>query len=96
MLVLVRKCDESIVIHGDIVITVLGVDGDRVKLGIEAPRDISILRQELCDEVIRQNRAAAESAPDIRAVLPKLKEKLIGNKETPGDLQDLQRPLPAP
>lgn len=76
MLVLVRRCDESIVIRGNIVVTVLGVDGDRVKLGIEAPREISILRQELCNEVTGQNRAAAASTPDIRKLLPTLKDKL--------------------
>ncbi len=77
MLVLVRKCDESIVIREDIVITVLGVDGERVKLGIQAPRDITILRQELCEEVKGQNRAAASSAEDIRKLLPSVKGKLV-------------------
>ncbi|MCL4533653.1 MAG: carbon storage regulator CsrA [Bacteroidetes bacterium] len=76
MLVLVRKCDESIVIGGDIVVTILGVDGDRIKLGINAPREISILRQELCDEVVSQNRAAVESSSGIRRILPTVKDKL--------------------
>lgn len=76
MLVLVRKCDESIVIRGDIVVTVLGVDGDRVKLGINAPREIAVLRQELCEAVGGQNRAAVASSSDIRTILPSLKEKL--------------------
>jgi carbon storage regulator len=76
MLVLVRKCDESIVIRGEIVVTVLGVEGDRVKLGIEAPRDVCVLRQELCDEVSGQNQMAAQSSTDIRRILPALKEKL--------------------
>lgn len=83
MLVLVRKCDESIVIGGDIVVTVLGVDGDRIKLGINAPREISILRQELCEEVIGQNRAALESSLGIRRILPKVKDKLVTSK-SPG------------
>ncbi len=80
MLVLVRKSDESIIIRGDIVVTVLGVDGDRVKLGIEAPRDVSILRRELCDEIKDQNRVAAASSPEMNKILPTLKEKLIGLK----------------
>jgi carbon storage regulator len=80
MLVLVRRTDESIVIRGDIVVTVLGVDGDRVKLGVDAPREVSILRQELCDQVMSENLAAAASSPGIRRVLPALKENLIGRK----------------
>lgn len=47
MLVLTRRKDESIVIGDEIVITVLAVEGDKVKLGIDAPRRISVLRREL-------------------------------------------------
>ena len=47
MLVLSRKPDESIVISGQITIKILGVAGDRVKIGIDAPADISIRRAEL-------------------------------------------------
>ncbi|MBM4423053.1 MAG: carbon storage regulator [Chloroflexi bacterium] len=60
MLVLTRRPDESLSINsGEIIITVLGVEGDRVKLGISAPRHVSILRQELCEEVREQNRVSA-------------------------------------
>lgn len=78
MLVLIRKGDESIIIGKDIKVTVLGVEGDRVKLGIEAPRDVSILRQELCEAVVSENRAAVESPANIRRVLPSLKKRLAG------------------
>jgi carbon storage regulator len=47
MLVLSRKLNESIVINDDIVVTVLGVKGDRVRLGIEAPGEIPVHRQEV-------------------------------------------------
>jgi carbon storage regulator len=47
MLVLSRKPNESIVIDGNIVITVLRVEGNKVRLGIQAPSDVTILRQEL-------------------------------------------------
>lgn len=80
MLVLVRRRDESIVIAGDIIVTVLGVEGDRVKLGIKAPREVSILRRELCEQVICENRAAAGPSLDAQRILPELKSKLMASK----------------
>lgn len=50
VLVLSRNKDERIVIGGDIVITVVEIRGDKVRLGIEAPKEVSILRQELLDD----------------------------------------------
>ena len=58
MLVLTRKINEKIVISTDIVVTVLNVDGDQVKIGIEAPRDVSIHRQEIFDDIVKSNREA--------------------------------------
>ena len=47
MLILTRKIDQSIVIQGNITVVVLGVERDRVKLGIAAPADVTVLREEL-------------------------------------------------
>lgn len=47
MLVLSRKVGEKIVIDGDIVITVVGIEGNRVRIGIEAPSEVGIRRSEL-------------------------------------------------
>jgi carbon storage regulator len=47
MLVLTRKLNEEIVINGNIVVTVLGVKGDRVKLGVTAPEDVPVNRSEI-------------------------------------------------
>lgn len=55
MLVLARKTDQAILLGDGIRIVVLGVSGDRVRIGIEAPRDIPILRQELRDAVEEAN-----------------------------------------
>jgi carbon storage regulator len=49
MLVLTRKTNQSIVIGDDIEITVLSVSGDKVRIGIEAPRDIAVFRREVLD-----------------------------------------------
>lgn len=59
MLVLTRRMDESIAIGEDITITVLAVDGDRVKLGISAPKDVIILRKEIYEAVQAQNKIQA-------------------------------------
>jgi carbon storage regulator len=50
MLVLTRKSNQSIMIGSEIRITVVGVDGDQVKIGIEAPADVPIRRSELSDD----------------------------------------------
>lgn len=50
MLILVRKVQQSIWIEGDIYVKVLSVERDRVKLGITAPGDIKVMRQELFGE----------------------------------------------
>jgi carbon storage regulator len=50
MLILTRKIDQGIVISGNILIRVLGVERDRVKIGISAPGEITVLRQELIRE----------------------------------------------
>ena len=54
MLVLSRKPNESIVINYDIVVTVLSVQGDRVRLGIEAPGEIPVHRQEVYEKTQNQ------------------------------------------
>ncbi|MFM8271824.1 MAG: carbon storage regulator CsrA [Gemmata sp.] len=60
MLVLSRKKNESIVINNDIVITVVEVRGDKVRLGIEAPKDVPVHRQEVY-EAIHGTKAPAEA-----------------------------------
>lgn len=60
MLVLARKLDESIVIGDDIIIKVISIDKGVVKLGIEAPSSVSIMRSELLQDVKDANIAASK------------------------------------
>jgi carbon storage regulator len=57
MLVLSRHRDESIMIGDNIVITVVDVRGDKVRLGIDAPTDIPVHRQEVYDAIQREKNA---------------------------------------
>lgn len=69
MLVLTRKVDEKILIGDDIVITVLESRGDVVRIGIEAPRGISIQREEVVRAITEANVAAARTDDDAEARL---------------------------
>lgn len=62
MLILQRKPGESLVIGGDISITVVSVDGGRVRLAISAPQDVPILRSELLDATAANRDSAAGDA----------------------------------
>jgi carbon storage regulator len=62
MLVLTRKTSQSIMIGDDIEITVLSSTGDKVRLGIQAPREIPVFRREVYDEIHHQDAAADATA----------------------------------
>ena len=61
MLVLSRHRDESIMIGDDVVVTIVDIRGDKVRLGIDAPSDIPVHRQEVYDAIQRENQKAAEA-----------------------------------
>ena len=61
MLVLSRHRDESIMIGDDVVVTIVDIRGDKVRLGIDAPSDIPVHRQEVYDAIQRENREAGKS-----------------------------------
>ena len=63
MLVLSRKINETIIINDNIVVTVVDIRGDKVRLGIEAPKDVPVHRQEVYDAIKRaENPGAARKA----------------------------------
>lgn len=61
MLVLTRKAGEGITLDQNVTIDILSVEGDRVRIGIKAPKDMRIFRRELLDETISTNREAANA-----------------------------------
>src|SRR3954453_1768862 len=83
MLVLSRHRDESIIIGDDIVITVVDIRGDKVRLGIAAPIEISVHRQEGYEAIQRENRQASRLDPQA----PRQLEPL-----NPPIRRDLRRP----
>ena len=64
MLVLSRQRDESIIIGDNIVVTIVDVRGDKVRLGIQAPTEIPVHRQEVYEAIQRENQRAAKLQPD--------------------------------
>ena len=64
MLVLSRHRDESIMIGDDVVVTIVDIRGDKVRLGIQAPHDIPVHRQEVYEAIKRENLKANMIQPD--------------------------------
>ena len=63
MLVLSRHRDESIMIGDNVVVTIVDIRGDKVRLGIAAPKEIPVHRQEVYEAIQRENRSSATLQP---------------------------------
>ncbi len=84
MLVLTRKADQSIMIGDDIEIVVSSIDGNTVRIGIKAPRDLKILRRETFEEVRRENLRAVQAASRFPAGI----EKMLPREPSRPEMED--------
>ncbi len=75
MLILNRKINESIILEDNIEIKILEIQDGKVKIGIEAPKEVTILRKEVYDEIIEENKKSLEMGRDSKVleILKKLK-----------------------
>lgn len=73
MLILSRKKGEAVLINGDTEITILEISGDKVRVGINAPKEVSVLRSELKKTEEQNKSAAASVSPEVLAQLLKNK-----------------------
>ena len=78
MLVLTRKVNQSITLGQNIRVTILSVEGDRVSIGIDAPRDVRIFRSELIEDTVSANKESQDSVYFSPAAL---KKKIAANKK---------------
>ena len=78
MLVISRRVNESLLLGDDIRVTVLEAGSEQVRLGIEAPRSVTVLRQELAEEVRRRNVAASRVRSDDLAEM----SRRLGSRQT--------------
>lgn len=107
MLVLSRKKDESIVINNDITIVVVEIRGDKVRLGVEAPKEVPVHRREVFDAIVRgepvtprpdgvSNHVSADARDDVQTacVLPPVSsppEEATPEAPTPESLRPNRR-----
>lgn len=75
MLVLSRRKGEAVIIGDGIKVTVIDVKGDQIRLGIDAPRTISVHREEVYEQVVAENAAAAQTADPTSPLLRQAKPR---------------------
>ncbi|GAB6393004.1 MAG: carbon storage regulator CsrA [Treponematales bacterium] len=68
MLILSRKVNERIMIGNDVAVSIIDIRGDQVRLGVDAPKNVKVFRQEVFDAISAENKAAAASGPVLPAL----------------------------
>lgn len=64
MLVLTRKINQSIIVGDDVEITVLDIRGEQVRVGINAPKSITVYRKEIYEQIQQENHNSSKTSPD--------------------------------
>jgi len=80
MLILTRRPGESLTIGDDVIVTVVGVSGNQIRLGITAPRQVQVLREEVYN-AMREGNHAATSALDSSRSIEDAARQLQGQKQ---------------
>ncbi len=76
MLILSRKPGETLLINNEIEVKIIEVNGDKVKIGVQAPKDVKILRQELVQTMDSNKLSASKMSPSkLRSMLSDIKDK---------------------
>ena len=76
MLILSRKVDEKIKIWNEISISIIEIHGDQVKIGVEAPKNVKVYRQEVFNSIQQQNKEAAAGTETLKAL-----SRLLSNEK---------------
>jgi carbon storage regulator len=64
MLILTRRVGESVVIGDDVAVTVLGVKGNQVRIGVTAPKDVTVHRQEIYERIKKEETGEPAESPE--------------------------------
>ena len=65
MLILTRRVGETVVIGNDVTVTVLGVKGNQVRLGVNAPREVAVHREEIFERIKREQQSEEKQRPHV-------------------------------
>lgn len=85
MLVLNRKKGETILIGENIEITIVDIVGDKIKIGINAPKEVNIVRKEIIEEIAAANQQATETTPNLQTNLQALTQMAKEKGANKGD-----------
>jgi carbon storage regulator len=85
MLILSRRPGESLTIGDKIVVTVVSINGNQIRLGIDAPRDVRVLRDEIYKAIREENQAAAKAHEQTREMDDAFKRLGQGTGESTGE-----------